>query len=85
MPLLRCLDPDEANYTLREVHEGVCGNQAGGGQACPVGLLLAHYGARRRGIRSAMRLMPKVRHGNPSTVRAPHTDFSPLAFRPVGN
>ena len=23
---LRCLAPDEANYVLREVHEGVCGN-----------------------------------------------------------
>ena len=24
-PYLRCLAPDEANYVLREVHEGVCG------------------------------------------------------------
>ena len=23
---LRCLAPDEANYVLREVHEGACGN-----------------------------------------------------------
>ena len=26
---LRCLSPDEANYVLREVHEGACGNHSG--------------------------------------------------------
>ena len=26
---LRCLAPDEANYVLREVHEGACGNHSG--------------------------------------------------------
>ncbi|GAV91213.1 hypothetical protein CFOL_v3_34612 [Cephalotus follicularis] len=29
-PWLRCMTPLEADYTLREVHEGVCGNHAGG-------------------------------------------------------
>ena len=28
-PYLRCLAPDEANYVLRKVHEGVCGNHSG--------------------------------------------------------
>ena len=28
-PYLRCLSPDEANYMLREVHEGDCGNHSG--------------------------------------------------------
>ena len=28
-PYLRCLAPDEANYVLREVHEGACGNHKG--------------------------------------------------------
>ena len=28
-PYLRCLSPDEANYVLREVHEGACGNHSG--------------------------------------------------------
>ena len=27
-PYLRCLAPDEANYVLREVHEGACGNHS---------------------------------------------------------
>ena len=28
-PYLRCLAPNEANYILREVHEGACGNHSG--------------------------------------------------------
>ena len=28
-PYLRCLAPDEANYVLRKVHEGACGNHSG--------------------------------------------------------
>ena len=27
-PYLRCLAPDEANYVLRQVHEGACGNHS---------------------------------------------------------
>ena len=27
-PYLRCLAPDEANYVLREVHEGACENHS---------------------------------------------------------
>ena len=27
-PYFRCLAPDEANYVLREVHEGACGNHS---------------------------------------------------------
>ena len=27
-PYLRCLSPDDANYVLREVHEGACGNHS---------------------------------------------------------
>ena len=30
LPLLKCLPPSEANYALREVHEGICGNHLGG-------------------------------------------------------
>ena len=28
-PYLRCLAPDKANYVLREVDEGACGNHSG--------------------------------------------------------
>ncbi|XP_074360316.1 uncharacterized protein LOC141700438 [Apium graveolens] len=30
-PLLRCVDMEEGNYILREVHEGICGNHSGAG------------------------------------------------------
>ena len=30
MPLLRCVSAQEANFILREVHEGFCGDHAGG-------------------------------------------------------
>ena len=29
LPFLRCLDEDDADYVLREVHEGICGNHSG--------------------------------------------------------
>ena len=29
LPLLKCLQPSEADFALREVHEGVCGNHMG--------------------------------------------------------
>ncbi|RDX84093.1 Tf2-9, partial [Mucuna pruriens] len=29
-PLLRCVDPEEAEYVIKEVHEGVCGTHIGG-------------------------------------------------------
>ncbi|KAI3469063.1 hypothetical protein Pfo_025726 [Paulownia fortunei] len=29
-PYLKCLTPTKANYVLREIHEGICGNHLGG-------------------------------------------------------
>ena len=29
MPYLKCVDEEEAVYILEEIHEGVCGDQAG--------------------------------------------------------
>ena len=29
-PLLKCLGPTDADYALREVHEGICGDHLGG-------------------------------------------------------
>ncbi|XP_074337018.1 uncharacterized protein LOC141674193 [Apium graveolens] len=29
-PLLRCVEEEEGNYILREVHKGICGNHSGG-------------------------------------------------------
>ena len=30
LPLLRCLSPEDADYALCEIHEGICGNHSGG-------------------------------------------------------
>lgn len=30
LPLLKCLAPADANYVLREIHEGICRNHSGG-------------------------------------------------------
>ena len=29
LPYLRCVNKEDANYILQEIHEGVCGNHAG--------------------------------------------------------
>jgi ribonuclease HI len=29
LPLLKCVSPDEGNYILREIHEGICGSHSG--------------------------------------------------------
>ena len=29
LPLLKCVSPEEGNYILRKIHEGVCGNHSG--------------------------------------------------------
>ena len=30
MPLLKCIPPTEAEYVMREIHKGICGNHVGG-------------------------------------------------------
>ncbi|GKV11132.1 hypothetical protein SLEP1_g22414 [Rubroshorea leprosula] len=46
LPLLRCLSPYEAEYALREVHEGVCGSHVGARtlahKKCPKCQFFAH-------------------------------------------
>ena len=29
-PLLKCVDLEQGNHILQEIHEGICGNHAGG-------------------------------------------------------
>ncbi|XP_074327255.1 uncharacterized protein LOC141665173 [Apium graveolens] len=42
-PLLRCVDLEEGNYILREVHEGICGNHSGGGSLAVKVLRQGYY------------------------------------------
>ena len=30
MPLLKCVPPSEAKYIMDKIHDGICGNHAGG-------------------------------------------------------
>uniref|UniRef100_A0A2N9IQQ3 RNA-directed DNA polymerase n=1 Tax=Fagus sylvatica TaxID=28930 RepID=A0A2N9IQQ3_FAGSY len=54
-PHLRCLSPEEANYVIREVHEGICGNHSkgkgttGGNHAHNLTLALRTMGTRHHG------------------------------------
>jgi len=41
-PYLRCLGPEEVDYIMREVHEGICGNHSRA-QANSSRILLAYY------------------------------------------
>jgi hypothetical protein len=29
LPLLKCVSPEEGNYILQEIHEGICGSHSG--------------------------------------------------------
>ena len=42
-PLLRCLAPHQADYVLKEIHEGVCGNHVGTQTLAHRALTLGYY------------------------------------------
>ncbi|OMO69839.1 reverse transcriptase [Corchorus capsularis] len=43
LPLLKCLGPTEANYVLKEIHQGVCGNHMGGRSVAQKALKQGYY------------------------------------------
>ena len=69
-PYLKCLTPEQGQYVLAELHEGICGNHSRGGgggggggkDASPsgthVGVLLSNYEVRRGRLRQEMRPLP---------------------------
>ena len=58
MPLLKCVIPSEAKYIIREIHEDICRNHAGGQslafQRPKAGLLLDSHEDRLHGVRLQM-------------------------------
>lgn len=42
-PLLRCVDPEESNYLLREIHESICGAHGGGRSIAHKALRQGYY------------------------------------------
>ena len=53
VPILKCVRKEDANYILREVHKGICGNHIGARtldlsrENIETGVLLAHNAQRR--------------------------------------
>jgi hypothetical protein len=43
LPYLRCLDKTEADYVMREVHEGICGNHSGARSLVPKLIRAGYY------------------------------------------
>ena len=50
LPYLKCVDEDEAQYILEEIHEGICGHHAGHLNR----LFLVYYTGGRNGARQEM-------------------------------
>uniref|UniRef100_A0A2N9EWT7 Reverse transcriptase RNase H-like domain-containing protein n=1 Tax=Fagus sylvatica TaxID=28930 RepID=A0A2N9EWT7_FAGSY len=68
-PHLRCLSPEEANYVIREVHEGVCGNHSG---ARALAHKLTRIKTRLEGAKSMwVEELPSVLWAYRTTVRTP--------------
>ena len=53
-PYLRCLGNEEADYVMREVHEGICRNHLGSRslvhKVVRAGILLAYHASGRRSL-----------------------------------
>ena len=64
-PILKCIVGEDANYVLREVHEGVCRNHIGAraldGKRLKVGVLLAHNAQRRNKTSQKMQSLSGAR------------------------
>ena len=43
MPLLKCVTPFEADYIIREIHEGICGNHIRGQSLAFKSLIQGYY------------------------------------------
>ncbi|XP_070046551.1 uncharacterized protein [Nicotiana tomentosiformis] len=56
-PLARCLGASEADYVMKEIHEGICGNHSGTVFGVEIGtgrILLASHGTRRQRFHTKM-------------------------------
>ena len=53
-PILKCVGKEDANYVLKEVYEGICGNHIGArslaAKTLNTGILLAYNAQRSHGI-----------------------------------
>ena len=87
-PILKCIAREEADYVLREVHEGVCGNHIGAralaGKVLRQGYLLAHNAQRRNRTSQKMQSLSRARQNLSPPIQATNVSYKPLAFSVVG-
>ena len=55
LPSLRCLDPEEAAYVLKEIHEGICGSHLAGTSVALKAIRSGYYWPRMK--QDALRLV----------------------------
>ena len=87
-PILKCVGEEDANYILREVHEGICGNHIGAPALIGKTLRQGYYWPtmlkkRHRVSKKMQDLLGACQHPPPPT-RTSDLDHKPLAFSAMG-
>uniref|UniRef100_A0A2N9FYM4 RNA-directed DNA polymerase n=1 Tax=Fagus sylvatica TaxID=28930 RepID=A0A2N9FYM4_FAGSY len=88
LPYLRCLDKAEADYVMREVHEGICGNHSGARSLVHKLVRAGYYWpTMQKDVVSYVRACDKCqRFGKPHPLTTGDTDPNDgtMAVRPMG-
>ena len=83
-PILKCVGKEDANYILREVHEGICGNHIGVRTLAGKTLRQGYYWPTM--LKDTTELVRKCKacqeHATP--IRATDVSHKPLAFSTMG-
>ena len=87
-PILKCITREDANYVLREVHEGVYGNHIGAralvGKVLRQGYYWLTILKRRNRASQKVQSLSKARQNLSSPIRATNISYKPLAFSVLG-
>ena len=77
-PYLRCLGPDEADYFMREVHEGICGNHLGS-QSLAHKLIRAgfYWSTMQKDTQTYVKACDKCQRFN-NIIRQPFEELTPM-------
>ena len=89
MPYLRYLRPDEVQYVMKEIHEGVCENHSGeekpGLKSPQARVPLADHVERLSGLCSKMWQVPKIRPHPKTTSWTSLSRYQSLAIHKMGD
>ena len=87
-PILKCIAREDANYVLREVHEGIYGNHIGAralvGKVLRQGYYWPTILKRRNRASQKVQSLSKARQNLSSPIRATNVSYKPLAFSVLG-